>query len=91
LYRKTIEKKFFPIKNVGRIGPAIQQEIFAILRQLENDEINSKQMMKSKLLFPEAQYRISRSITPTIAETSKTIIFSSVNKPLRVCAVVRTR
>jgi ribosomal protein S18 len=84
-------RKILPYKKMlGGLALQIQQEIFAILRQMENDEIDSKQIEEIKnycsrrlnIVFP-------RSITRQSLKIQKQIIFSSLNRPLRVCAIVR--
>jgi hypothetical protein len=84
-------RKILPYKKMlGGLALQIQQEIFAILRQLENDEINSKQIDEIKnYCFQKLNIIFPRSITRQSLKHQKQIIFSSMNKPLRVCAVVR--
>ena len=75
---------------LGGLALQTQQEIFAVLRQMENNEIESKQIDKIKnycsrrinIVFPHSMPRQSLKI-------QKQIIFSSLNRPLRVCAMVR--
>jgi hypothetical protein len=84
-------KKILPYKKMlGGLTMQIQQEIFAILRQMENDEKDSKQIAEIKnycsrrlnIVFPRSMSRQSLKI-------QKRIMFSSLNRPLRVCAIVR--
>jgi hypothetical protein len=84
-------RKILPYKKMlGGLALRIQQEIFAILRQMENDEIDSKQIDEIRnycsrrlhIVFPRSKSRQSLKI-------QKQIIFSSLNRPLRVCAIVR--
>ena len=83
--------KILPYKKMlGGLTLQIQQEIFAILRQMENDEPDSTQIEKIKnycsrrlnIVFP-------RSISQQSLKKQKQIIFSLLNRPLRVCAIVR--
>ena len=87
LSRKILSYK----KMLGGLTRQIQREIFAILRQLENDESESKQQIEKirdycsrrlNIVFPRSMSRQSLKI-------QKQIIFSSLNRPLRVCAMVR--
>jgi len=84
-------KKILPYKKMlGGLALQIRQEIFAILRQRENDEIDSMQIEEIKkycsrrlnIVFPRNMSRKSVNL-------QKQIIFSSLNRPLRVCAIVR--
>jgi hypothetical protein len=84
-------RKILPYKKMlGGLALQIQQEIFAVLRQMENNEIDSKQIDEIKnycsrrinIVFPHSMPRQSLKI-------QKQIIFSSLNRPLRVCAMVR--
>jgi hypothetical protein len=84
-------KKILPYKKMlGGLTLQIQQEIFEILRQMENDESDSTQIDKIRnycsrrlhIVFP-------RSIKRKSLKLQKQIIFSSLNRPLRVCAIVR--
>jgi hypothetical protein len=84
-------KKILPYKKMlGGLALQIQQEIFAILRQIENDEPNPVQIENIKnycsrslnIVFPGSVSRQSLKI-------QKQILFSSLNRPLRVCAIVR--
>jgi Domain of unknown function (DUF4301) len=83
--------KILPYKKMlGGLTLQIQQEIFAILRQMENDEPDSTQIEKIKnycsrrlnIVFP---FSVSRQSL----KKQKQIIFSLLNRPLRVCAIVR--
>jgi hypothetical protein len=77
-------------KTLGGLAMQIQQEIFAVLRQMENDELNSEQIENFKkyyssmlnIVFPTGMPQKSLKI-------QKQILFSTLNRPLRVCAIVR--
>jgi len=84
-------KKILPYKKMlGGLALQIQQEIFAILRQIENDKPDPAQIESIKdycsrslnIVFPGGISR--QSLTK-----QKQVIFSSLNRPLRVCAIVR--
>ena len=84
-------KKILPYKKMlGGLALQIQQEIFALLRQIENDEPDSTQIEKIRnycsrrlnIVFP-------RGISRQSLKIQKQIMFSSLNRPLRVCAIVR--
>jgi hypothetical protein len=83
-------KKILPYKKMlGGLALQIQQEIFAILNQLDNDQIDSRQLEAIKkycsrinIVFPPGMSRQSLKV-------QKQMIFSSLNRPLRVCAMVR--
>ena len=84
-------KKILPYKKIlGGLAMQIQQEIFAILRQIENDEPDHTQIESIKnycyrrlnIVFPGSVSRQSLKI-------QKQILFSFLNRPLRVCAIVR--
>ena len=88
---KKLLKKILPYKKMlGGLALQIQQEIFTILRQMENEEIDSKKIEKIKIycsrrinvVFPVSMPQQSLKI-------QKQILFSSLNRPLRVCAIVR--
>ena len=84
-------KKILPYKKMlGGLALQIQEKIFDILRQMENDKLDSTQIEKIKnycsrrinIVFP-------RSLSQQSLKIQKKIIFSSLNRPLRICAIVR--
>jgi hypothetical protein len=84
-------RKILPYKKMlGGLALQTSQEIFAILRQIENNDLNSAQIEEIKdyclrtlnFVFPD-------NIKQQSLKMQKKIIFSSLNKPLRVCAIVR--
>ena len=84
-------KKILPYKKMmGGLALKLQQEIFTILREMENEELNSIQIEKIKyycsrmlnIVFPTGMPQKSLKI-------QKKILFSTLNRPLRVCAIVR--
>jgi len=84
-------KKIIPYtKMLGGLALRMQKEIFSVLRQIENDQPDSAQMEKIRdycsgrlhIVFPSGMSRRSLKI-------QKQIIFSLLNRPLRVCAIVR--
>jgi hypothetical protein len=85
ILRKILSYK----KMLGGLALQIQQEIFAILRQVENDEIDSKQIDEIKNYCFRINVVFQRSISRQSLKIQKKIIFSSLNRPLRVCAIVR--
>jgi Domain of unknown function (DUF4301) len=83
-------KKIIPYKKMlGGLALQIQQEIFAILRQIENDEPDSTQIEKIKNYCSRINIIFPRSIGRQSLKQQKQIIFSLLNRPLRVCAIVR--
>jgi hypothetical protein len=83
-------KNILPYKKMlGGLALNIQQEIFAILRQMENDEIDSRRIKEIKNYFSRINFVFPRSMTRQSLNVQKQIIFSLLNRPLRVCAVVR--
>jgi hypothetical protein len=75
---------------LGGLALQIQQEIFAILRQMENDELDFAQIEKIKNYCSQRLNIVfSGNISQQSLKIQKQIIFSSLNRPLRVCAVVR--
>jgi len=82
--------KILPYKKMlGGLTLRMQQEIFAILRLMENDEIDSKQIDEIKNYCSRINVVFPRSISRQSLKIQKQIIFSSLNRPLRVCAIVR--
>jgi hypothetical protein len=84
-------RKILPYKKMlGGLALQIQQEIFAILRQIENDEIDYKQNDEIKnYCFRSLNIVFPRSMSRQSLKIQKQIIFSLLNRPLRVCAIVR--
>jgi len=83
-------RKILPYKKMlGGLALQIQQEIFAILRQMENDEFDSKQIEEIKNYCSPINIVFPRNLTRQSLKQQKQIIFSSLNRPLRVCAIVR--
>lgn len=76
-------------KMLGGLALKIQQEIFSYLRQMENARIDPLRMkeirdycLKINIVFP-------RGMSRKALKVQKQIMFSLLNRPLRVCAVVR--
>lgn len=83
--------KILPYKKMlGGLAIQMKQEIFSILHQIENDQPDSTQIEKIRdycsrrlnIVFP-------RSMSRQSLKQQKQIIYSSLNRPLRVCAMVR--
>jgi len=88
---EKLMKKILPYKKMlGGLALQIQHKIFTILRELENDGLDSAQiecfkkycLRKLYITFPE-------SMLKQTLNKQKKIIFSSLNRPLRICAIVR--
>jgi hypothetical protein len=84
-------KKILPYKKMlGGLALQIQQEIFAVLRKMEDEEIGPGQISEIKnycsrrlnIIFP-------RSLSKQSLKRQINIIFSSLDRPLRICAIVR--
>jgi hypothetical protein len=84
-------KKILPYKKMlGGLALQIQREIFAILRKMEDEEIGPRQINEIKnycsrrlnIIFP-------RSLSKQSLKSQRNIIFSSLDRPLRICAIVR--
>ena len=83
-------RKILPYKKMlGGLALQIQQEIFAVLRQIENDEIDSKQIDEIKNYCSRINIVFPRNMSRKSVNLQKQIIFSLLNRPLRVCAIVR--
>lgn len=83
-------KKILPYKKMlGGLTLQIQQEIFAFLHELENDEIDSWQIKEIKKYCARINIIFPRSLSRQSLRIQKKIIFSFLNRPLRVCAMVR--
>lgn len=84
-------RKILPYKKMlGGLALQIQQKIFAILCQMENDEIDSKQIDEIKnYCSRRLNIVFTRSMSQQSPKIQKQIIFSSLNRPLRVCAIVK--
>jgi hypothetical protein len=83
-------KKILPYKKMlGGLALRIQQEIFALLRLMENDEIDSWQIEEIKNYCSRINIIFPRSMSRQSLKQQKQIIFSSLNRPLRVCAIVK--
>jgi hypothetical protein len=83
-------RKILPYKKMlGGLALRIQQEIFALLRLMENDEIDSWQIEEIKSYCSRINIIFPRSMSQQSLKQQKQIIFSSLNRPLRVCAMVR--
>jgi hypothetical protein len=83
-------KKILPYKKMlGGLALRIQQEIFALLRLMENDEIDSWQIEEIINYCSRINIIFPRNMSRQSLKQQKKIIFSSLNRPLRVCAIVR--
>jgi hypothetical protein len=82
--------KILPYKKMlGGLALKIQREIFSLLRQMENDKIDSAQMEKIKNYCLRINIALPRGMAKQSQKMQKQIIFSLLNRPLRVCAIVR--
>jgi hypothetical protein len=83
-------RKILPYKKMlGGLALRIQQEIFTLLRLVENDEIDFWQIEAIKKYCSQINIVFPRSISRQSLKIQKQIIFDSLNRPLRVCAMVR--
>jgi hypothetical protein len=82
--------KILPYKKMlGGLALKIQREIFSLLRQMENDKIDSAQMEKIKNYCLGINIALPRSMERQSQKMQKKTLFSLLNRPLRVCAIVR--
>jgi hypothetical protein len=83
-------RRILPYKRMlGGLALRIQREIFAVLRQIDNNEIDSKKIDEIKNYCSRINVVFPRSMSRQSLKIQKQIIFSSLNRPLRVCAMVR--
>ncbi|MCX5850386.1 MAG: DUF4301 family protein [Deltaproteobacteria bacterium] len=83
-------KKIIPYKKMlGGLALQIQQKIFAVLRQMENCEPDSVEIKKIINYCSRINIIFPRDISRQSLKIKKQIIFSSLDRPLRVCAIVR--
>lgn len=88
---ENLLKKILPYKKLlGGLALQIKQEIFSILHQVENDKVNSPQIENIKnYCFQRLNIAFSSNMSRQSLSEQKQTIFTALNRPLRVCAVVR--
>jgi hypothetical protein len=83
-------RKILPYKKMlGGLALKIQQEIFSFLRKMEADKIDSAQVKKIRDYCAQINIVFPRGMSRKSLKLQKQILFSLLNRPLRVCAVVR--
>jgi hypothetical protein len=90
---ESLFERIIPYKKMlGGLALNIQQEIFSFLHRMEDNKTDSGQIEKIKnycsrtlnIVFPSDMSGLTQN-------KQKKIIFSLLNRPLRVCAVVRNQ
>ena len=83
-------KRILPYKKMlGGLALQIQQEIFSFLRQLEVDQPDSKLIQKIKRFCKEINIAFPPGMSRQSMKSQKKTLFSLLNRPLRICAMVR--
>lgn len=86
-------KKIIPYKKMlGGLAIHLQKEIFANLHQLESEKISVSQIEKMIVFCSKKLNMVfSRSFGRQSQKEKIKILFSLLNRPLRVCGVVRNK
>lgn len=88
---ENILKKILPYKKMlGGLAIKIQEEVSAVLHMLEKENINFKQIYEAKnycvrrlnIIFPH-------NLSKQSLKNQIKIIYSLMNRPLRICAIVK--
>jgi hypothetical protein len=83
-------QKILPYKKMlGGLALKIQQEIYAFLRQMENAKIDPLHIKEIRDYCLRINIVFPRGMSHKSLKVKRQIIFSLLNRPLRVCAVVR--
>lgn len=87
---EKLMRKILPYKKMlGGLALKIQQEIFSFLRKMEVDKIDSAQVKKIREYCSQINVVFPRGMSRKSLKVQKQILFSFLDRPLRVCAVVR--
>ncbi|MEE9911238.1 MAG: DUF4301 family protein [Deltaproteobacteria bacterium] len=87
----ALQKKILPYKKMlGGLALQLRQTIFAMLRGLEKDRLSADEIramtdfcrFELSLSFPKEYLRLSE-------KNKKKLLFSRLNRPLRICGMVR--
>jgi hypothetical protein len=87
---ENLLRKILPYKKMlGGLALKIQQETFSFLRQMENDKIDATQVKKMKDYCSRINIVLPRGMARKSLNIQKQMLFSTLNRPLRVCAMVK--
>jgi len=76
-------------KMLGGAALKIQREIFSYLRQMEHDRTGAALIKKIRDYCLRINVSLPRGMSGKSLKVQKQIIFSLLNRPLRVCSIVR--
>jgi hypothetical protein len=83
-------RKILPCKKMlGGLAFEIQQKMFSFLRQMENKKIDLSQIEKIKDYCSKIYIVFPRGMSRKSLNVQRQIIFSLLNRPLRICAMVK--
>jgi len=87
---KLLKKILSYKKMLGGLALQLQQEIFAVLRRLEDEKIGAEQINEIKKYCSQKLNKVfPGNFSGKTLKRQKKIISSLLNRPLRVCAVVK--
>ncbi len=75
-------------KMLGGAALKIQREIFSFLQQMDNDRTSAAQIKKIRDYCLRINVSLPRGMSRKSLKLQKQILFSALNRPLRVCAIV---
>lgn len=87
----ALQKKILPYKKVlGGLALRLRRSVFMILRRLEKDQPSDHEIqVMAEFCRSEFHMRISKGFAKLSQREKKQKIFSHLNRPLRVCGMVK--
>ncbi len=86
-----LQRKILPYKKMlGGLALHLQQSVFAMLRRLENDQLHSREInVITDFCRSELHVRFPKGFSRLKLEEKRQRIFLLLNRPLRVCGMVK--
>lgn len=87
----ALQKKILPYKKMlGGLALQLRQSVFTILRRLKKDQFSDRELQAmAEFCHSEFHAGILKGYTKLSQQEKKQRIFSHLNRPLRVCGMVR--
>lgn len=88
---EKVFKKILPYKKMlGGLAIKIQEELSSVLHVLEGEKINARQISQIKnYCFSRLNTKFPRNLSKLSLKNQAKIIFSLIDRPLRICAMVK--
>lgn len=86
-----LQKKILPYKKMmGGLAMQLRESVFTMLRQLEKDQLSSREIAAMVVFCQsELNFALPVNFPDKTLSAKKKVIFEILNRPLRICGMVR--